>query len=52
MYLVTDVISQVATLFNVSNIKLELIKQNVDWYIANRFRLKNINICLQSFFVF
>lgn len=49
MYLVTDMTSQVANLLNISNMKLELIKQNVDWYIANCFRLKIVNICLQSF---
>lgn len=49
VYLVTDMTSQVANLLNVSNVKLELIKQNVDWYIAICFRLKTVNICLQSF---
>lgn len=49
VYLVTDMTSQVANLLNVSNMKLELIKQNVNWYIANCFRLKSVNICLQSF---
>lgn len=49
VYLVTDMTSQVANLLNISNMKLELIKQNVDWYIANCFKFKTINICLQSF---
>lgn len=34
---------------NISNMELELIKQNVDWYIANCFKFKIVNICLQSF---
>lgn len=29
--------------------ELELIKQNIDWYVANRFKFKTVNICLQSF---
>lgn len=29
--------------------KLELIKQNVNWCMANSFRMKTDNICLQSF---
>jgi len=49
VYLVTDMTSQVANLLNVSNMKLELIKQNVDWYITNWFRLEAVNVCLQSF---
>lgn len=49
VYLVTDMTSQAANLLNISNMKLELIKQNVDWYIANCFKFKTINICLQSF---
>lgn len=32
--------------------ELELIKQNVDWYITNCFKFKTVNICLQSFFIF
>lgn len=49
VYLVTDMTSQVANLLNVSNVKLELIKQNVSWYVANCFRLYTVNIYLQSF---
>lgn len=49
VYLVTDMTSQVANLLNISNVKLELIKQNVSWYVANCFRLYAVNIYLQSF---
>lgn len=50
VYLVTDMTSQVPNLLNISNMELELIKQNVDWYIANCFKFKAVNICLQSCF--
>lgn len=51
MYLVTDMTSHVPNLLNISNMELELIKQNVDWYVANCFKFKTVNICLQ-FFIF
>lgn len=49
VYLVTDMTSQVANLLNISNMELELIKQNIDWYVAKCFKFKTVNICLQSF---